>query len=107
MSREQGSEGIIQEEIKTLQSPRMGFQGGGRMGGKTAREPGAGCEKLEGVGSKGINLGSREQRKQSREPCAEENNQGATQKFLMGSCMGLAWLNLKSPGSLNYFLAAP
>ena len=32
--------------------------------------------------NRGINLGSREQRKKSREQAEEENNQRATQKFL-------------------------
>ncbi len=37
------------------------------MGGKTIREPGAGWGNVYGAGSKGINLGSREPRKKSRE----------------------------------------
>ena len=51
------------------------------MGVKTTREPGAGWEKVYGAGSRGSNLGSREQRKKSGEQVVEENNQGATHKF--------------------------
>ena len=47
------------------------------MGVKTNREPGIGCEKR-----RRSNLGSWEQRKMSREQVVEENNQGATHKFL-------------------------
>ena len=42
------------------------------MGVKTTREPGAAWEKVQGAGSRGINLGSREQRKKAREQGAEE-----------------------------------
>ncbi len=51
------------------------------MGFKTTREPGAGWKNVQGAGSRGTNLGSREQGKKSREQVTEENNQGATQKF--------------------------
>ncbi len=60
----------------------MGFKGARRIGVKTTREPGAGWEKVKGAGSKGSNLGSREQRKNSREQVVEKNNQGATHTFL-------------------------
>ena len=50
----------------------MGFKGAGRIWGKTIREPGAGWEKAYGAGSRGTNLGSREQRKKSRESGEEE-----------------------------------
>ncbi len=64
----------------------------GRMGVQTTKELGA--------GSRGGNLRSREQRKKYWEQAAEENNQGATQRFLreqgnsknnLGSIAKLIW----------------
>ena len=54
----------------------LGSQENGVQNNQGARSRG---EKY--VGSRGTNLGSREQRKKSTEKVAEENNQGATQKF--------------------------
>ncbi len=47
------------------------------MEGKTTREWEAGWEKVNEAGSRGTNLGSREQMKRFKEQEVGENNQGA------------------------------